>query len=171
MDKRKNSSELSWRVVVDSIHYCKDSGIFRWRIARGRQAAGSVAGTPKDGYVNIVIDSCVVRAHRLAYFIVNGHWPREGMLIDHINFDRSDNRWCNLRLASPTENSINQPIRKDNTSGHTGVYVHKTNGRFYPYLQKNGKNIKLGGYATFDEAVAVRMAAEVSMFGEFRPER
>ena len=171
MGNRKHSSELEWAVVVSSIAYSPEYGTFIWKRRAGRQAAGTNAGTIRGGYLHIVIDGSHVRAHRLAYFIINKEWPPEGMLIDHINCDRMDNRWSNLRLASPTQNSINGPRRRNNTSGHTGVYVHKANGRFYPYLQINGKNKKFGGYASMDEAVAVRIEAEKHYFGEFRPER
>jgi site-specific DNA-cytosine methylase len=61
-----------------------------------------------SGYVNINLSSNgvkkQVRAHRVIYMAANGHIP-DGMVVDHINNDKSDNRLCNLQLLTAGENS------------------------------------------------------------------
>lgn len=47
----------------------------------------------------------LIRAHRLAFFLETGVWPD---LVDHINGDKQDNRWCNLRVASNSLNAFNR---------------------------------------------------------------
>ena len=61
-----------------------------------------------SGYVHINLSSNgskkQVRAHRVVYIAANGHIP-DGMVVDHINNDKSDNRICNLQLLTAEENS------------------------------------------------------------------
>ena len=47
--------------------------------------------------------------------------------IDHINHNTLDNRKSNLRIVTSSQNSMNQRIRKDNTSGYKGVTGYKKN--------------------------------------------
>lgn len=60
-----------------------------------------------DGYLMVNLDHKLVAAHRLIWKLVNGDIP-EGMVIDHINNVRHDNRINNLRLATRTQNSQNR---------------------------------------------------------------
>jgi hypothetical protein len=59
------------------------------------------------------------REHRLAWLYMTGEWPTHE--IDHINGDRVDNRFCNLREATASENRWNSRKRVNNTSGYKGV--------------------------------------------------
>lgn len=43
-------------------------------------------------------------------------------VVDHINHDTRDNRKCNLRLASRSNNSYNAVTRRNNRSGIMGVF-------------------------------------------------
>jgi hypothetical protein len=52
-----------------------------------------------------------------------GKWPAAG--IDHINGNKSDNRWLNLREATQSQNMTNTGNRADNSSGYKGVCWHK----------------------------------------------
>ena len=49
-----------------------------------------------DGYRYIEIDGELYRADMVAWALQTGEWP-EGE-IEHINGDRGDNRWVNLRI-------------------------------------------------------------------------
>ena len=60
-------------------------------------------------------------AHRLIWFYMTGEHPSGE--IDHIDGDRLNNRWCNLRHVDAFENSRNQGERKDNTSGCRGIFL------------------------------------------------
>ena len=102
--------------LKELLHYAPDTGGFLWRKGRSNVVAGTRAGTPdKDGYVIIRIDKRHYRAHRLAWFYVIGVWPRA--IIDHINRNPFDNRFCNLREATHSQNQHNRSMQANNTTG------------------------------------------------------
>lgn len=62
-----------------------------------------------DGYVVLAVGTIgntqrLEKAHRVAFALMLGRWP-DGM-VDHINHDRSDNRWSNLRECTAAENVV-----------------------------------------------------------------
>jgi len=86
------------------------TGLFTWLVdAYSNKVKGKIAGSIKEGYINISIDRKLYRAHRLAWLYVNGVFPSE---IDHINRVKSDNRICNLREVSRSENCQNRSTSK-----------------------------------------------------------
>ena len=76
----------------------------------------------------------------------------------------------NLRKATHQQNSCNRSLRKDNTSGVTGVYFDKTNNNWYASITIFGKHIKLGTFANKEDAIKARLNAEVKYFKEFAPQ-
>ena len=101
-------------------------------------------------------------AHRLIWFYMTGEHPNGE--IDHIDGDRLNNRWDNLRHVDAFENARNQGERKDNTSGCRGVsYVKSGRGskRWLARISHKGTRYILGRFNTFEEAVKVRKKAEI----------
>ena len=96
-------------------------------------------------------------AHRLAWFMHYGEWPKDE--IDHINGDATDNRIENLRDVSTKENGRNKSIHVNNTTGVTGV--SKRNGKFRATIKVDGKSKELGLYDTLEAAAAARKEAEI----------
>jgi HNH endonuclease len=97
----------------------------------------------------------------------------KGMHIDHINGNCLDNRRKNLRVVTPSANQVNRKkLNKNNTSGVRGVRYFPSNSRIKPWkaeIMVNCKNINLGAFATFEEAVAARRAGELKYYGEICP--
>ena len=91
----------------------------------------------------------------------------KGYVIDHINHDLMDNRKANLRIASLSENNINKFLSSNNKSGFTGVCWESGRNKWRAALSWNKRNIFLGRFDSFDDAVAARKAAEEKYFGEF----
>lgn len=88
-------------------------------------------------------------------------------LVDHIFHDTCDNRKSKLRPCSNVENLRNKNLNKTNATGHVGVY--KTNsGKFKSLVFVKGKEIRLGVFETFEEAVYARKEAEKQYYGDFR---
>ena len=95
---------------------------------------------------------------RLIYAYMTGKWPEQ---VDHINHDRADNRWVNLRGVTNRENQMNITLRKDNTSGQIGVHWFKQTNRWCVHIStKTNKRKNLGYFRSLEEAIAVRKEAE-----------
>ena len=74
----------------------------------------------KDGYLVLKIKKRQYKAHRLAWFLFYGEFPK--MEIDHINRNRADNRIANLRLSTRGANVANRTICPNKITGVVGVY-------------------------------------------------
>lgn len=149
------------------VHYNPSTGILK-RIAR-KSWTGSVVPcchipTAKTayGYLQLNIFGRPHAVHRLIFLYMKGRFP-DGE-VDHINGDRTDNRWSNLREVSRQENLKNCCVRSDNTSGHPGISYRKDIGKYFAYIWLSGKRKGLGNYDSFSEALVVRKKAE-AQFG------
>lgn len=141
------SRTLTQERLKQLLAYDPGSGVFVWRVSRGSVSAGRRAGTITDrGYVAIIADGRLYKAHRLAWLYTFGHFPSKQL--DHVNGERDDNRLCNLREATNAENQQNLSADGCNSCGLRGVAKTK-NGRFAATIRVSGKNRYLG---TFDSA-------------------
>ncbi len=73
--------------------------------------------------------------------------PEEGMVVDHINGSKLDNRRENLRVLSNSDNCASARKPQQNLSGMRGVHKHGKNGWCAVY---RGKHI--GKYVSKEEA-------------------
>lgn len=119
---------------------------------------GEIAGTKKDGYIQISINHTSYYAHRLAWFYYYGYMP-EG-LIDHRDRIRHHNWILNLRESSNQCNIRNTGNRSDNTSGIKGVFWDTQKNKWASVICINQKRKHLGFYEDFDDAVCARLAGE-----------
>lgn len=148
------------------LSYDPDTGEFRWLVDRGGGArTGDVAGNidKSQGYRVITIDGSDYRASRLAFLWMIGAWPKEQ--IDHVNLDRADDSWKNLREATCAQNCANRRIRSDNTTGFKGVCFRR--GKYEARISVNGKRKQLG---TTDDVVLASYLykiAAAAYHGEF----
>jgi hypothetical protein len=143
---------LTYQYLKEILFYEPETGLFFWKIRKAYNIkAGSVAGTlHKSGYIYISVDNKCQKAHRLAWFYMTGEMPTQ--YIDHINRIANDNRFANLRLASPKQNCENCKMYKSNASGFRGVSFHKASNKWRATLSHNKKQIHLGIFDTAEEA-------------------
>lgn len=109
----------------------------KWRIG------DRVGSRHSRGYVEMRVGGVRLFAHQAAWVMMTGEWPDSQ--IDHINGDRKDNRWSNLRLVDQTKNSANMKKRANNRSGYKGV-VKEGPTRWVAYIHIGGKTRQLGSY-------------------------
>lgn len=144
------------------------TGVWTRNVARRGFAVGSKAGhVAVDGYLRLMIDGWHHRSARLAVLYMTGKWPPE--VVDHMDRDKSNDRWDNLRLASRSRNQANTPTYANNKVGVKGVY-HYPNNKNYPYvaqIRHGGKTYHLGSFVGVEEAGHAYMVAAKKVFGEF----
>ena len=142
-------------------HYDPDTGVFTRLINRHRFKSGDVAGSvSNEGYVCIKIHKTTYKAHRLAFLFMSGSFPDNQ--VDHINGNRADNRWSNLREVSFNGNVHNQrKAQAPNKSGLLGVSPN--NKRWKATISCNGKYHYLGTFDTPDQAHQAYVTAKRSL--------
>lgn len=126
-------------------------------IRKGRKAPNR----SNDARYNIVkIDGVPFAEHRIIWKFVTGEDP---LVIDHINGNRSDNRWANLRNATVAQNARNAKRSSTNTSGCPGVRLHKRDRLWLARITVNYKEIFLGSFRKKSDAISTRRRAEAAL--------
>tara|TARA_R110000772_G_scaffold5454_8_gene19525 strand:+ start:1406 stop:1927 length:522 start_codon:yes stop_codon:yes gene_type:complete len=145
----------------DSLFYY-DNGSLRNKITRNSRALkGGIAGSRHHtGYFQVQVEGTLYMVHRLIWNMFHGA-IEDAYEIDHINHIRDDNRIQNLRIVTRQGNRRNQSRSKKNTSGVIGVSRYNPRNKWQSQIKVNGKNIHLGFYDDFEEAVKVRKEAEL----------
>ena len=153
--------QLTQSRLKELLHYDPETGIFTRRVACSfRAPVGAVAGwVTGHGYRSVSIDYKPHLMHRLAFLYMTGEWPPED--VDHINGNRTDNRWANLRHASRSENNQNiaGPKSHNRSTGLLGAWPSR-NGGFFSRIRVNGKITKLGHFPTPEAAHAAYLKAK-----------
>jgi len=159
---RKSCSRLATKLTPERarelFRYDPLTGEFSRRISVGRFSAGSRAGYNSDGYRRVGIDGRPYRVHRVIWLMMTGRWPND--VIDHINGNRSDNRFCNLRELSRSENARIRHPNPNKGSGVPGVGENADTGEFVATLRVGRRTHHLGTYATLEQAVTAWRKAE-----------
>ena len=133
-----------------NLRYDKTTGVVSWD---GRQAACANSA----GYLRLKIGGRLYYAHRLAWLAVTGDWPAAGT--DHIDGDRKNNRWANLREADQRLNNENlRAPRSHNTNGKLGI--EKNGSGFAARIRVRGTRLYLGTFRTAEKAHAAYVKAK-----------
>jgi hypothetical protein len=161
----KKRRRLTRARLRELLHYDEDTGEFRWlKRMNGTIRDGDIAGSlTEDGYRRIWVDGRLYRAHRLAWLYMTGE--RCPSLIDHRDGDPSNNRWSNLRKATPSQSNANKRVPRNNMCGLKGVSRKGSGWR--ATIHKNGRKHYLGNFPTPQDAHAAYAKAARKLFGEF----
>jgi hypothetical protein len=92
----------------DELEYNPLTGEMFWRVRKQGRQMGRPAGTWDNGYRKVVIDRQPCLLHRVVWVWLTGEDPGE-LMVDHIDRNRGNNRWWNLRLGDQELNSVNRP--------------------------------------------------------------
>jgi len=169
--QRLPKEPLSPDLVRAFLNYDQEKGILTWKkrdrkhfkseraynLFNSKYPGVELIGTDQTNQVYLSGRS--YKIHRVIWCHVYGEWPDKNMVIDHINGDKKDNRLQNLRLVKHSENSKNLSRSKVNLSGVVGV--HKRGSKWVAQIKNNYKQIFLGSFDNFEDAVTARKEAEL----------
>lgn len=150
-------------LVHDSFNYEPRTGRLTYNQPR---RLVNVGDSITSGTVKIPAGGPAYSVNRVIWYWMTGEDPGE-LIVEHRNGNHNDNRWENLRLATPQQNMFN----KEGTGQFAKGVVFKADAnRSKPWsarIRINGKKVPLGSFYTHEEAAeAYRVAAE-KLHGEF----
>lgn len=152
-------SDLTAQRLRDLLHYDPETGCFTRRIAHyGSPAGARVGSRHNEGYIRLHVDGRSYLCHRLAWLYVTGAWPTHD--IDHLNGNRSDNRFANLRGVTRAVNLQNQRLVRSNNKHSSLLGAFKKRGRWESKIRVDGAYRHLGVFDTPEEAHAAYVAAK-----------
>lgn len=129
-----------------------------WARNKGTAKAGMVAGTVHYlGYRQVKVDGTIYRVHRLIWKLVTGEDPGN-LSVDHIDGNKLNNAWENLRLANAFQQQMNKPGVKG---------VHKLNRIKKDRWVACFRHKQLGIFDTEEEARNAYLTAYKEAAGEF----
>lgn len=152
--------------VHELLRYDPETGKLFWKVSTSnRVKMGSEAGTiAKIGYRYVSIDGYRFLAHRLIFFMQNGEWPSGP--IDHMDNDRLNNRFENLRECDRTINAENKRFpQSNNVIGVLGVSPSR--GKFKAQIQVAGKNQFIGRFDSVESAQKAYLDAKSKLHKGF----
>jgi hypothetical protein len=177
----KNYRNITASVLAEVFDYDANTGALRWRHRPAShfanlhgqrifnaQHAGRVASwTSSNGYLNCRFKFAgrefTVGVHRIAFCLQTGRWPTDE--VDHIDGNKANNVWANLREATRQQNARNSSLRDDNEVGLKWVKKEKRTGRFVARATVGGEHVHFGTFDTPDEA---HQRAKQSLSGVYR---
>ena len=154
----KEISVLTQSLLKSNLNYNPESGIFtRIKPSQGVRVGDIAGSVSSEGYLQIQISGKKYAAHRLAFLYMTGCFPPDQ--VDHANHNKQDNRWINLDLSTNKKNGKNQKLQSRNTSGECGVFLEKHSGKWCAEICVDGKNVRIGRFIEFNDAVVARRKA------------
>jgi hypothetical protein len=163
---------LTHAELVRLIHYDPATGVFT-RLTQSATSTkpGTIVrdkGALREGRPHVrfmYLKNTRYPQHRIAWFYMTGEWPEH--LVDHINGNPHDNRWSNLRAATPSQNSMNCRKAIDNRSGYKGIHLRGDGKAWKAQIICNGRHYYLGCFRDKEAAVAAYREAALRLHGEF----
>jgi len=151
------------KLIRKHLAYDAKTGIITWIKKTSNQSrvkVGDEAGylNTGHGYRSIKFKDRQYQGHRLAFVLMYEKIPEE---VDHINHNKTDNRWANLRPATHKINGQNQSMKVNNKSGFTGVCWDKTKSKWVSNITVKGKQKNLGVFDDLQDAINCRKEANI----------
>lgn len=116
---------------------------------------GDIAGGLRpNGYHYVTYKSKFYKRSRVVWELFNGEIP-DGFVIDHVNHNTEDDRIENLECKDRRENMVNVKLRRDSSSGITGV-GRGYNDKWRAYITIMGKQ-RCRTFNTFEDACSQRI--------------
>ena len=155
---------LQW---IDEAWTLNDEGVLIWK--RDGRSRSIKAGDPiycgfqSNGYMVCRTSTNprrILKAHHLVWYFTTGQWATKE--IDHIDGNRANNEFSNLREATRSQNMCNSFSRRGHLRG-----ICEQNGKFKVAISHNRQRIYLGQYPSAELAAAAYRQAAQDLHGEF----
>ena len=146
----------------ERLDYNPETGDLRWRKhSRPKKVGVTATHQLQTGYHMLYLGGTNYYAHRIIWKLHTGEDLPCDMVIDHINHDPGDNRLCNLRLVTLSENTYNTTQNNvlDPDTSRRGI-IQTKGGRWRVQIYHEGTKLYLGTYDTLPEAIAARTGGE-----------
>lgn len=108
------------------------------------------------------VDGHIISMHRVIMGVTD-----PGVLIDHANRNGLDNRRCNIRIATRSQNMHNRIASSNNTSGYKGVHWDARKRKWIAKIGSNDERKHLGHFDSAEDAARAYDIAALAMHGEF----
>jgi hypothetical protein len=179
-----SKEQITPQLLMDLLKYAPETGMLFWRprhINHFRDVGGrckehisnywhsrfsgepAFTGTNGHGYLRGNLCGNFILAHRAIWAIATGSFPQND--IDHINSIRSDNRWCNLREATKSQNQKNR--KGYAASGLKGVYWDDQKSMWKVIVSGNLTKRHVGYFLEISQAEQAYKQAAKRSHGEF----
>lgn len=156
-----NNGQLYWK--TRDRNYFESDRDHRWwnsRYSGTRAGANRKDSSSSLNYRWVKIFKKSYPEQNIIWFMCHGYYPIN--ILDHIDHDPSNNRIENLREVTPSENSKNRKLSKNNKSGVHGVAWVEKYATWRVTIRVDNKTISLGCYKSLFDAVCIRKSAEIS---------
>ena len=151
-------ARLSAAQARELLSYDPETGDLTWASPCGGRPVNRPAGCVRsDGRKQIRINGLTHLAHKVAWLIYYGEWPSN--TIDHIDGNPGNNEIVNLRDVPRRINNQNQR-RAKNTNSIGLLGVCSEGNKYRAQITVDGKRLRLGVYATPEEAHAAYIRAK-----------
>jgi hypothetical protein len=144
--------------IVDAVDV--DLAQFNWSVNVAPHTQYAWRNAPPNTRIHATI-----HLHRVIMARILGRELEHREYVDHIDGDGLNNSRPNLRIATNGQNQRNRGMARHNTSGYKGVT--KQGKRWRASIGVNGKNLKLGVFASKEEAYQAYCEAAEKYHGEF----
>lgn len=155
---------LTAEYIRSQIKYDPNTGDVWWREKRSKRnmekPVGYFGGLSRN-YLYIKINYKSYSLHRIIWLYVTGKWPE--IDIDHKDRNPKNNKWCNLRLATKSQNEAN----KSSKNKFKGVTYYK---KIKKWVARIGYQEAIKNIGTFDCPAAAHFAYQVEsdkIYGEY----
>lgn len=156
LDYDPETGVLTWKARTPDMFLGKNPDR-QCRIWNSRFACKPALSSSSNlGYLQGALFGQHCKAHRVIFKLMLGIEAEE---VDHLNGDRKDNRWENLRAVSRDANQQNRALRLDNVTGHHGISETDA-GTYRVTFGAEGAKKYIGTFESIDTAIAVRRALE-----------
>ena len=118
--KKRIEDVISPEELAKIFYYDEDGNLYF-------KKTGKKAGFLGKKYISVNLTfqdyKFFTRINKIIFCLHNGRWAKKGCEVDHINEIKTDNRPCNLRESTKSQNGSNKSVSKSNKLGVKGVFV------------------------------------------------